>query len=134
MNVNNLKVAYLEKSIVIIEISPFNYIDGKKPRLPRKQSKGYNLISDTTLYFETVLKQISFFSKTDKFKVNIEVACGKDRLGKADLDNYSKAILDGITKSKKIWNDDKQIDDLHITRTYSESLMSSIKVTIKILK
>ena len=80
------------------------------------------------------MKQISFFSKTDKFKVNIEVACGKDRLGKADLDNYSKAILDGITKSKKIWNDDKQIDDLHITRTYSESLMSSIKVTIKILK
>ena len=134
MNISNLKTAYWDNSTLIIELSPFIYLDNRNPRLPRKQSRGYNLIADTDLYFMTILKCINTFSHTNKYKVQIEVICGKDRLGKADLDNYSKAILDGITKSKKIWGDDKQIDDLHITRIYSENDKSYMIIKIETLK
>ncbi len=30
-----------------------------------------------------------------------------------DIDNYAKYILDSITKSKRIWKDDKQVVELH---------------------
>ena len=134
INVDNLQLAYFENSVLKIHILPFNYNDGRNPRLPRKKSTGYNLLSDTNTYFQTVLKYIKFSTRTDKFRIDIEVTCGNDKLGKADLDNYSKAILDGITKSKKVWNDDKQIDQLHIKRIYSEKSKSCIKIQIKNLK
>ena len=30
-----------------------------------------------------------------------------------DIDNYTKYILDCITKSNRVWNDDKQVVELH---------------------
>lgn len=129
MKLQNLKSSYFENSSLIIEIQPFIY-EQKNPRLPRKHSKGYNLISDTEIFFSTVLSNLYDYQSNSRFKVKINIFCGNDRLGKADLDNYSKAILDGITKSKKVWIDDKQIDDLHIIRNYTENIFSYITIKI----
>ena len=130
MNTCNLKKAYFQDSILALEVLPFIYLDGRRPRLPRKQSKGYNLIEDTKIFFDNILRDVDILSYS-RYKVTINVNCGKDGLGKADLDNYSKAILDGISNSKKIWYDDKQIDDLHITRIFSENKTSKILIKIQ---
>lgn len=37
-------------------------------------------------------------------------------LGRYDIDNHAKCLLDGITHSKRVWVDDAQIDDLRIIR------------------
>jgi Holliday junction resolvase len=131
MVVDNIEAARVESSIITLNIRPFSYKDKRRPRLPRKQSKGYDLLSDINNYFSIVFKELNAFSRVNKFKVNIIVSCGKDRLGTADLDNYSKAILDGITFTKKIWNDDKQIDELYIKRVYIGEFTSSILLKIK---
>ncbi|MDT0295881.1 RusA family crossover junction endodeoxyribonuclease [Mesonia ostreae] len=131
MILDNLEIASTENSVIKIKVNPFIYQDGKNPRLPRKQSKGYTLTSDTNSFFSTVLSQINISSKITKFKVHIIINCGKDKLGKADLDNYSKAILDGITSSRKIWNDDKQIDELYLKRYYVNEDISNILIKIE---
>lgn len=130
---SNLEVPVYENNILHIVIMPFIYLDGRKPRLPRKQSNGYKLIEDTKLFFNTVLSELTnnFDSENDKFEVFIKVNKGKDKLGSADLDNYCKAILDGITSTKKVWKDDKQIDGLFITRDYVEEVSSNIRLQIK---
>ena len=66
-----------------------------------------------------------------RFRVKIFVYNGSnDKLGCGDLDNYSKAILDIITKTNRIWKDDKQVDELNIIRKYKNS-NSSIKVIVR---
>lgn len=68
------------------------------------------------------------------FRVDILVYKGEqDNLGKGDLDNYSKAILDIITESKTIWKDDKQVDELHVIRKKTNT-KSKIMVIINELK
>ena len=129
MKLQNLKLSYFEDNSLIIEIQPFIY-ETKNPRLPRKRSDGYNLISDTEIFFKTVLENLNNYQSICKFKVKINIFCGNDKLGKADLDNYSKAILDGITKTKKVWFDDKQIDNLHIIRNYTSNISSYITIKI----
>lgn len=113
MITENLDLATLNGSAIHLNIKPFQYKDGRNPRLPRKRSDGYNLREDINLFFSLVFHELDVFSTINKFNVDITINCANDRLGKADLDNYSKAILDGITTSKKIWNDDKQIDILN---------------------
>ena len=74
-------------------------------------------------------------NKIDRFSIDIFVYKGNDKLGGGDLDNYCKAILDGITSTKKIWKDDKQVDNINISRYYrNEELSSSIEITITKLK
>ena len=51
-------------------------------------------------------------------------------LGTADLDNYCKAILDGITHTEKIWMDDKQVNELIIKREYTDRNYSFIYLEI----
>ena len=115
-----------------MEILPFKYLDWAKTRLPRKSSKGYDLKNDTNLYFKMALhNHNSTIDDHSKFDVTIRVICGRDKLGKADLDNYCKAILDGITNTKKIWKDDKQVDKIEIIRDYLECKQSSIHLSIK---
>ena len=130
---SNLEVPVCENNVLNIVIKPFIYLDGRKPRLPRKQSNGYKLIDDTKLFFKTILSELTnnFDSENDKFEVFIKVNKGKDKLGSADLDNYCKAILDGITSTNKVWKDDKQIDGLFVTRDYVEEMSSNIRVQIK---
>lgn len=130
---SNLEVPVCENNVLNIVIKPFIYLDGRKPRLPRKQSNGYKLIEDTKLFFKTILSELTnnFDSENDKFEVFIKVNKGKDKLGSADLDNYCKAILDGITSTNKVWKDDKQIDGLFVTRDYVEEMSSNIRVQIK---
>lgn len=55
---------------------------------------------------------------------------GKDSLGGADLDNYCKALLDGITQCKKFWKDDRQVDEIHLNRLRCEAIESYIIMTI----
>ncbi len=60
----------------------------------------------------------------------MRVSRATDKLGTADLDNYCKPILDAITRTKKVWMDDKQVDDLRITRLETDDSESSITVEI----
>lgn len=113
-----------------LSISPFIYNDGRKPRLPRKNSKKYKLKKDLEFYFKNVFNEIQQKINSKKFKVRLIVNCGKDRLGKADLDNYCKAILDGITKTQKVWKDDRLIDEISIKRIYSNKKTSTINLII----
>ncbi|MBK7215162.1 MAG: RusA family crossover junction endodeoxyribonuclease [Bacteroidales bacterium] len=109
------------KDEVKIIIDPFIYKDGRKPRLPRKQSKGYILQKDTNLFFAEIFSDYSVELSKSKFAIKITITRGNDRLGGGDLDNYSKAILDGITCSKKIWIDDSSVDHLEVIRLYDRT-------------
>ncbi|WP_297332727.1 RusA family crossover junction endodeoxyribonuclease [Flavobacterium sp.] len=112
------------------KLYPFEYLDGRKPRLPRKSSKGYNLISDTNFCLAKVFSTINSLATKNRFKVQIIVYNGSDRLGKADLDNYCKIILDGITHTGKVWQDDRQVDELLIKRININEPRSSILIKI----
>lgn len=114
-----------------LTILPFNYKDGRNPRLPRKRSDNYNLMVDTKFIFEYTFSELAELPDfNNKFTVSILITCGKDRLGTADLDNYSKAILDGVTHTQKIWGDDKQVDQLIIERKYDSLNQSKIELKI----
>ncbi len=130
IDLTKLNFAVINNGKVHLTIHPYQYTDGRNPRLPRKSSKSYKLMKDTAFCFDHSFKQIQSYSATAKFSVIIKVSCGKDRLGAADLDNYCKAILDGITATAKVWKDDRQVDALSITREYTNDLASSICVEI----
>lgn len=87
-----------------------------KPRLPRKSSKNYQLTKDTRAYFQEVFAALAGPPTKERFFVEITVYTGSDRLGNADLDNYCKVLLDGVTSTQKVWIDDKQVDQIFIKR------------------
>ncbi|MCD4834225.1 MAG: RusA family crossover junction endodeoxyribonuclease [Bacteroidales bacterium] len=121
-----------ENNTIFLLISPFIYKDGRKPRLPRIRSDGYNLKEDTTSFFDYAFSDLENVNcKSKKYSVEIIVYRGSDRLGSADLDNYTKVILDGITHSSKVWKDDKQVDKLVVKRKYSAEEKSKITLKIK---
>lgn len=130
INFKNLKHAKQNEEFINFQLDPIEYIDGRKPRLPRKSSKHYNLRSDTKLLFQEIFKRIDREADLKKYKIELTVFCGLDRLGGADLDNYCKAILDGVTYTKKVWVDDRQVDELKIIRRYTEESYSFIDVNI----
>ena len=134
LNLARFSGARFHSEIFDLKIEPFEYLDGRKPRLPRKNSKNYKLRTDTKFYFAYVFQKLKTKSSTGKFKVDIKVFNGKDRLGSADLDNYCKAILDGVTSTKKVWKDDKQVDELTIRRFYTSDKFSYIELQIKPLR
>lgn len=123
---------------LFFKIIPITYNDGiRNPRLPRKTSKQTNLQIDSNYIFEFAFNSIeNYYSEKEKYKVEIQVFKADDKLGSGDLDNYCKAILDAITFTKKVWLDDKQVDDLSIKRFYnSKSPFSYIELKIiKIIK
>ena len=132
IDLHHCKLATFEKGRITILVSPFKYKDGRNPRLPRKRSNNYRLQKDTNDFFHFSLEKIKLETISKRiFKVIILVYKGKDRLGSGDLDNYSKAILDGITKTNKLWKDDKQIDKLYIERHYTTNENSEIKIEIE---
>jgi Holliday junction resolvase RusA-like endonuclease len=45
----------------------------------------------------------------------MEIVEGRSQPAK-DLDNYAKPILDAVTQSRLLWDDDNQIDELVIRR------------------
>jgi Holliday junction resolvase RusA-like endonuclease len=131
VNFTTQKKANYNNGIIEVQIIPFTYVDGRKPRLPRKSSKGYKLNENIKEFFEYSFSDLIAINRKDlKFKVEIVVNCGNDKLGKADLDNYCKAILDGITSTKKIWLDDKQIDFILLKRIYTQNRLSNIQINI----
>ncbi|CCZ07398.1 RusA family crossover junction endodeoxyribonuclease [uncultured Culturomica sp.] len=115
-----------------VKILPFCYKGEKKKRLPRKSSRYYNLRHDVIKYFkvisEGVTKEIS--DDQGRYRVDIEVYKGKDTLGGADLDNYCKALLDGVTRCEKFWKDDSQVDEIYIKRIFCEAEESYIVLKI----
>jgi Holliday junction resolvase RusA-like endonuclease len=38
---------------------------------------------------------------------------------RGDVDNYAKGPLDVITKSERVWSDDSQVVELHVTKRYA---------------
>ena len=50
-----------------------------------------------------------------RYAVEMEITEGRARPAK-DLDNYAKPILDAVTQSRLLWDDDNQIDELVIRR------------------
>lgn len=133
INHSRFKKAQFLNETFQLRIHPFEYLDHRNPRLPRKSSRGYNLGSDVQYYFNHVFSEIKTEPLSSKFKVRIIVRHGNDGLGGADLDNYCKAILDGVTATQKVWWDDKQVDELKVKRVYSSNKASSILVKIQVL-
>lgn len=129
-DINNFSPVEYISNCFILEIKPFIYLDGRNPRLPRKSSKGYDLKEDIKFYFSNVFYKIKTEVQVYKFAIEIIVYNGKDKLGKADLDNYCKAILDGITHTQKVWKDDKQVDELYIKRENTQNEISYITLKI----
>ena len=60
-------------------------------------------------------------------KKRLEAIEGKIRPTKADIDNYIKAVLDGL--NKKAWKDDREIIGILAEKEYSEE--SCIEVSIE---
>jgi Endodeoxyribonuclease RusA len=49
-----------------------------------------------------------------------------------DLDNYAKPIIDAVTQSRLLWNDDTQIDESAIRRRRDgNAAESSVEVTLR---
>ena len=122
----------MKKAITTIHIEPIKVNNSDKHRLPKK---GVRIIPSLQkdvvkkLLAENILPEKS--NPQSRFCVKIIVYNGSDdKLGCGDLDNYSKAILDIITKTNRVWKDDKQVDELNIIRKYNKT-NSSIKVIIR---
>jgi Holliday junction resolvase RusA-like endonuclease len=116
-------------------IHPITYQDDRNPRLPRKQSKQTDLQHDTNFLFKHAFEKINSKANAfNRYEVSIKLFRANDKLGKGDLDNYCKAILDGITSTGKIWLDDKQVDSLTIKRFhYSELEYSFIDIEVSVM-
>jgi hypothetical protein len=66
-----------------------------------------------------------------RYAVGMEIVEGCARPAK-DLDNYAKPIIDAVTQSRMLWNDDTQIDELVIRRRRDgNSADSSVEVTLR---
>ena len=130
IDLKKINQANVNGKIISFEIFPFHYTNDKNPRLPRKTSTNYNLRADTKYCFYHAFKKIKRNADNSKYKVKMIVNNGTDRLGGADLDNYCKTILDGITSTQKIWIDDRQVDELVIKRDYSSNAFSFIMLEI----
>ncbi len=133
LNINKFSPVIFTSGMFELKIEPFEYLDGRKPRLPRKSSKNYDLSKDINFYFHSVFTNLDTEATNCKFKVEIKVRNGLDRLGSADLDNYCKAILDGVTNTQKVWKDDRQVDEIKISRIYTKEICSSILLQIQII-
>jgi Holliday junction resolvase RusA-like endonuclease len=131
INTKNFKPVKYENNVFHVDIKPFEYLNGNNPRLPRKNSKHYDLKSDLKTFFSSVFLNIDTKANKAKYSVSITVFNGIDRLGGADLDNYCKALLDGITFTKKVWIDDKQVDEIVLKRKYLNNGSSKISLKIK---
>lgn len=111
---------------------PFSY-DDKSPRLPRKQSTGYDLQDDTDSFFKEricpTLPQDAGL-RDGRFAVLITVFIANDGLGRADLDNYAKTILDAITNSACLWKNDSQVDFLNVNREVSSLTVSYMELEV----
>lgn len=53
------------------------------------------------------------------FNIKDKKKWGQPKTSKPDVDNYSKAFIDQMTKCG-FWNDDSQITNLHIEKYYAE--------------
>lgn len=124
----------MENIVTIKTIRPFRFVlsaieeDGKY-RLPKS---GVRIISDIKDKYAKELRKNTKrnFNVEGLFGVYIIVYNGsEDNLGEGDLDNYSKGILDIITKTKIIWKDDKQVNELHLVRKQIQT-KSEIEVII----
>lgn len=59
-----------------------------------------------------------------RYTVEMEIVEGTVRPAK-DLDNYSKPILDAVTKSRLLWRDDNQVEQSLVARRRDRRLPSS---------
>jgi len=128
-------VSQEQKGTYFLKILPITYTDDKRnPRLPRKHSKQTNLQIDTNHIFQHAFFSLkSNFDTKGRYKVDIKVYKSNDGLGRGDLDNYCKAILDAITSTKKVWKDDQQVDDIRIKRIFNTDVEYSY-IELKISK
>jgi len=133
IDLKNINIVTIQNDGALsLKIFPIIYNDNRNPRLPRKHSKQTNLQIDTNYIFRHAFNDINInLDKTSRFRVNIIIHKCNDSLGSGDLDNYCKAILDAITSTKKIWYDDRQVDEIFIKRYYNTDNQNSyIDLTI----
>ncbi|HMI79002.1 MAG TPA: RusA family crossover junction endodeoxyribonuclease, partial [Ferruginibacter sp.] len=121
IDMTNVEIVLQEKGgSLFLKILPITYSDNKRnPRLPRKASKQTNLQKDTNHIFQHAFSSLkTTLDSVGRYKIDIKVYKSNDKLGGGDLDNYCKAILDGITSTRMIWVDDKQVDEIGIKRYF----------------
>lgn len=98
----------------------------------RRHGHVMHISSKGTKYLKFVRKVIGKrVPLTGRLAVEIRLYPPTKRV-KLDVDNFPKAILDSLTKTK-VWKDDSQIDDLRIVR-YPAIPLGQVEVEIKELE
>ncbi len=87
-----------------------NIAMGKRPRTIISE-KGRDYRAAT---IASILRQHSGYLLRGRLAVEVTLYA-PDRRAR-DIDNYLKGLLDAITHSKEVWEDDGQIDELRIER------------------
>lgn len=79
---------------------------------------------------ESIIEQIGLSQISVDTKLLVEVILYQPDNRKRDLDNYMKPLLDAITVSQCLWEDDSQIDQLFIYRGQRHSPSGSVYIKI----
>lgn len=69
----------------------------------------------------------------DPRQIEIAIIWHRNNRRRADLDNIAKAINDGLTKGK-IWSDDKQITEIHMSMRFGKFKEDWIEIYISPLE
>ena len=93
-----------------VEAAQLQFMVGMKPHRPKKPMEG-----PIRVYLWIC------------FNVKDKKLWGRYKTTKVDVDNYSKLILDCMTKLK-FWNDDAQVADLRVVKTYAEQGALSVHI------
>jgi Holliday junction resolvase RusA-like endonuclease len=108
------------------------------PKARPRIGQGHTYTPQTTKEYEArvayaALEAMSPESRTvPLFEVaHIAVSINVCIVGKADVDNIAKSILDGLTGV--VWKDDNQVFDLHIRKRLTTRELERAEITISLL-
>lgn len=73
---------------------------------------------------EQLRQQGRCYASSYRYAVAVEITEGSKRPFR-DIDNYTKRILDAITRTRLLWYDDEQIDRLNVNRRRDKSRAQS---------
>lgn len=129
----NYKIIENSSRVFELNLFPFNYHDGRNPRLPKKRSKKYDLQKNAFEVFSQVMHNSKMKCSKSRFSVEILINSGNDRLGNADLDNYCKGILDAIEKTQEFFLNDSQVDKVLLNRKHTATEESNLILKVSLL-
>lgn len=84
---------------------------------------------------ESLLEQVGGSDRDSNYydgRLHVEVVLAPPDKRKRDLDNYMKALLDAISITGLVWEDDSQIDQLAIFRSQILKPGGQVKVVVNL--